>query len=290
MQDPCHTSCDELIAALVTLGKRLGKVSTVPAPAHDMQNGGVERQERAELQERISRWLDPPLAGLGLASLALLVAEFVSDPNGPWVQRLAHLQTAVWVIFASAFALELSLAPSKSTFLRHNWISGVAVLVPPVRSLRLLRAARAARSLSLVRAVTAVNRATRALAQIAERGKLGYALALTVVVWLIGASSVLYFERLEPGTGVRTLSEAMGWSASLLADATPPAVAVSGEAVVTAILLRLYSLGAVGYLTATVAMHLIGVEQERSVARELRAVRLELQRVRDDLEDSRAQH
>src|SRR5687767_9713893 len=125
-----------------------------PARADDMQEQESLR-ERAELQERISRWLDPPLAALGLASLALLVAEFVSDPSGAWAPRVAQLQTAVWVIFAVAFALELALAPSKRTFLRHNWISAVAVLVPPLRSLRAFRAARAIRSLSLVRAVTA---------------------------------------------------------------------------------------------------------------------------------------
>lgn len=244
--------------------------------------------ERAELQERISRWLDPPLAALGLASLALLVAEFVSDPSGAWAPRVAQLQTAVWVIFAVAFALELALAPSKGTFLRHNWISAVAVLVPPLRSLRVLRAARALRSLSLVRAVTAVNRATRALAQIAERGKLGYALALTVIVWLIGSSSVFYFERLEPGSGVLSLSDAIGWSASLLADATPVAAAVSPESAVIAILLRLYSMGAIGYLTATFAMHLIGVDQERTVARELVALRLELERARADAHEANA--
>lgn len=254
-----------------------------------MQEGVAETRERAELQERISRWLDPPLAALGLASLALLVVEFLSDPSGPWTPRVVQLQTAVWVIFAFVFALELALAPSKGAFLRANWISAVAVLVPPLRSLRVLRAARAIRSLSLLRAITAVNRATRALAQIAERGKLGYALALTVVVWLIGASSVFYFERLETGSDVRSFTDAIGWSASLLADTTTPMPAVSAEAIVIAIMLRLYSLGAVGYLTATVAMHLIGVEQERSVARELKAVRLELERVRGALEDSRAQ-
>lgn len=246
------------------------------------------RAERSELQERISRWLDLPLALLALAALALLVIEFVTDPGGSWAPRVAQLQTAVWAVFAIAFGVELALAPSKGHFLRQNWLSAVAVVIPPLRIVRVLRVARAVRGLSLVRSVTAVNRATRALSRIVERGKLGYALAVTVIVAVIGAASALYFERTEATSQIQTFTDALGWSAALLADHSVPVRAVSPEAQVIAILLRLYSLGAVGYLTATFALHLIGGDPERSSADELRLLRREIGELREEIASDRA--
>jgi voltage-gated potassium channel len=78
--------------------------------------------------------------------LALLVVEFLWSLT-PLIEGIG---TAIWVVFLLDFALRFTLAPDKETYLRSNWLTALALLVPAFRvfrTFRVLRAPRATRGL-----------------------------------------------------------------------------------------------------------------------------------------------
>jgi voltage-gated potassium channel len=209
-------------------------------------------------------------------------------PLGPvWQARVAQVQTAIWVIFAIDFVVELLLAPSKLRYLRNNWLVAISVVLPAFRTLRVLRAAHAVRSLSLVRLITVVNRGGRALEHVVRRGQLGYVLALTVVVTLAGAGGVLYFEAGEPGASIQTATDALWWAATLITTINSSLAVVTGEGRIIGVLLRLYALGLSGYVTAVIAVQVFGIGQ--SGQDDVQALRAEIWRLREEIEKARGE-
>src|SRR5581483_8919291 len=63
----------------------------------------------------------------------------------------------------------VALAPSKLHYLKRNWLTAVAVVLPTLRAVRVLRVARALRGMSLLRLLTTLNRGSRALGHIVRR-------------------------------------------------------------------------------------------------------------------------
>src|SRR5436853_4911889 len=97
------------------------------------------RRQRYELLRRVSRWLDTPLVVLSLVMLVLMVAELAVPLSPTWARRVGQAETAIWLLFAFAFALELLLAPSKVAYLKHNWLTALSVVLPTLRVVRVLR-------------------------------------------------------------------------------------------------------------------------------------------------------
>lgn len=116
-------------------------------------------QNRYELLQQLEDFLDLPLAILGFAWLALLVADLV------WglTSALETLLVTIWIIFVADFLLELLLAPKKGFFLKANWLTIIALIVPAVRVFRILRIFRFARGLTLARIVSSINRSMKSL-------------------------------------------------------------------------------------------------------------------------------
>ena len=107
---------------------------------------------------------------LSFVWLVLVVVEIVWGST----RLLEVFGTAIWIAFILEFALQFSLAPHKTGFLRRNWIAVIALVAPAfrmLRALRFLRAARAVRGLRLVRIVGTANRGINALrASLGRRG------------------------------------------------------------------------------------------------------------------------
>jgi voltage-gated potassium channel len=245
--------------------------------------------EPQELRERLASWLHGPLTFLGLVNLALVIVDLTAL-GGRWSEPLSFLAVAVWIVFGAAFFTQLLLAPSKPRYLRDNWLTAVAVLLPALRVLRVVRvlqSLRVLRGLSLLRIATALNRATRGLEQVLGKGGFGYVLAIGAVVTITGSAGVYYFERNQPGASIQNLGDALWWGLSILTTVNSQFEATTPEGRTISFVLRLFGLAVSGYVTAIIAAHLLGARFDRGpeAERELSALRAENEALRRALAD-----
>lgn len=232
---------------------------------------------------------------LGFVWLALLVLEFTRGLS-PFLEAMG---TIIWIIFILDFSLKLILAPQKLAYLKSNWLTAVALLVPALRVfrifrvVRLLRIARAARGLRLVRVITSLNRGMRALGASMGRRGFGYVLALSFIVVLSGAAGMYAFENEIPG-GLNTYGESLWWTAMLLTSIGSEYWPKTAEGRALCFILSLYGFAVFGYVTATLATFFIGRDAENQEAElvgaksvealreEIAGLRLEIRALRKD--------
>ncbi|MDQ3013535.1 MAG: ion transporter [Acidobacteriota bacterium] len=224
-------------------------------------------QERYEVLQRLEDWLETPMLVLGFVWLALLVVEFTWGLS----PLLETAGTVIWIIFIVDFGVKLLLAPHKLAYLKSNWLTVIALLVPAlrvfriVRVVRLLRVARAARGLRMVRVVTSLNRGMKALGSSLGRRGFGYVLGLSGLVTFAGAAGMFAFEKEVP-TGFKTYGEALWWTAMLLTSIGSEYWPHTGEGRVLCFLLSLYGFAVFGYVTATLATFFVGRDAENEEA------------------------
>lgn len=236
------------------------------------------RDQRQTLLAHIDAILDGPMVALSFAWVGLVVVELISGALPPF------LEAAVWVIwglFFLDFALELWIAPDKSRYLRTHVLTVISLLLPAFRLLRvfaafrLLRAARVVRSVGLARILTSVNRGLGSIRATAARRGLGYVIAATILVMLVGSAGMASLERPAPATSTpategapsqssfEDFGSALWWTASAMTTGAPSEPATA-EGKILGWFLSLYGLGIFGYLTATLASHFIGQDRDRS--------------------------
>ncbi len=203
-------------------------------------------------------WLDGPMLLLSFLWLVLVVYELAAGTSA----LLETFGTAIWIAFLLEFALRLALAPEKLPFLRRNWLTIIALVVPAFRLLRgfrLLRLARVARGSRLVRIVGTANRGMNALRASLRRRGLGYVLAATALVILLGSGGMLAFEPAhEVEGGFEHYGEALWWTAMLLTSLGSEYWPRTLEGRVLCFLLALYGLAVFGYITASFASFFVG--------------------------------
>jgi voltage-gated potassium channel len=215
--------------------------------------------ERNEILNRLENWLETPMIVLGFLWLALLIVELRWGLN----LFLEMLGTVIWGIFILDFVVRLVIAPHKVSYLKSNWLTVIALIVPAlrilriVRVLRVLRVARAARGLRLLRVVTSLNRGMKAISASFGRRGFGYILALTLIVNLAGAAGMYAFEHEMP-RGFDSYGAALWWTAMLLTSMGTEYWPQTAEGRVLCFLLSLYGLAVFGYVTAALASYFIG--------------------------------
>ena len=232
-------------------------------PNSDLQTERLQ-QERYELLQRLTDWLETPMLVLGFGWLALLGMELIWGLS----PELELLGTVIWVIFILDFLLKFTLAPGKLAFLKSNIVTLISLLVPALRLFRLarvFRAARAVRGLRLVKVVGSLNRGMKALAASFGRRGVSYVLGLTGLVLLVGAAGMYAFEKDVPG-GLRTYPEALWWTAMLLTSMGSEYWPRTGEGQALCLLLALYGFAVFGYFTATLASFFMGRDAENPEA------------------------
>lgn len=245
--------------------------------------------ERWEALEQLEAWLRTPMLLLSLVWLVIVVIELTAGGNS----ALTAVGTIVWVIFIAEFAVRFALAPEKRPFLRANWLTLIALLVPALRLFRtfaVLRAARVLRGVRLVRIVGTANRGMNALRAALKRRGFGYVLGLTVLVTLLGAAGMLSFEPAgEVAGGFTSYGHALWWTGMLIASIGTDFWPATAEGRLLSSLLALYGLAVFGYVAATFASFFIGrdaVSSEGEVAgsAEIGALRAEIAALRAALE------
>jgi voltage-gated potassium channel len=259
--------------------------SALPAPG---------ARQRWRTLRQLEQWLEGPMLVLSFVWLALLLVELVWGES----QLFETLGTAIWAAFLADFLLRFALAPGKLRFLRGDWLTLVALLVPALRLFRflhVLRVARAARGIRLVNIVGSVNRGMNALRRSLGRRKFGYVLSLTVLVTLLGAGGMLALEppgATAAGSGFSGYADALWWTAMLITTIGSQYWPQTPEGRVLCFLLSVYGFAVFGYVTATLATFFIGRDApaERADAganREIAALRRDIAALREELRRGR---
>ena len=261
---------------------RRGPEETKPA-----RPGALDR-ERTRLALRISRALSKPMTVLGFVWLVLLVLDLTRGLS-PFLSRVNYV---IWGLFVVQFLVEFIVAPRKSTYLRHNWLTAVALILPAARVLRTVRALRALRALRgarLVRVVSTANRGMRTLGRIMGRRGAGYVVSLTLVITVAGAAGMYAFERDVVGTGIGSFGAALWWTAMTLTTMGTDYFPKSAEGRLLCLLLATYGFAVFGYVTATVASFFVARDADTDTgeiagARQLEGLTREVAELRRALE------
>ena len=220
----------------------------------------------AEEREQIAHLVEITLTVLSALFLVLLLVEFaapLSPAQSRWLELVGWF---IGLVFAVDFVVRFALAEAKLRYLRHNWLTALALVLPAFRVFRLTRAVRAVRSLRLARLVTGTNRGTRALRRLSGVAGGGYVVLLTVVVWLLSAAGIVYLERGQSQANVTSFPEALWWSATTLIQQGSERHPVTAEGRVLAVLLMIFALAISGYITAALAAFLLGRRQDQAAA------------------------
>ncbi|HVL75476.1 MAG TPA: potassium channel family protein [Noviherbaspirillum sp.] len=246
-------------------------------------------KDRLQILHRLERALEAPMIILGGVWLILMVLElgWSLAPGG------ARLVNAIWIIFILDFLLRFSLAPRKLAYLRRNWLTAIALVLPAVRTLRMLRMLRLLRGLRLVRIVSSVNRSMKALGKTMRRRGFGYVVALTVIVTLAGAAGMLNFERQVPHeAGLHDFWSALWWTAMMMTTMGSEYWPRTPEGRALGLFLAVYAFAVFGYVTGTIATYFIGrdAEEERSSASKdgIAALQAEIRALREEVRSLRA--
>ena len=251
-------------------------------------DGPDDRTERLEALHHLDEWLETPMLLLSFVWLVLVLVELVWGSS----RLLDVFGTIIWVVLIAEFGLRLALAPDKLRFLRGNLITIIALVVPAFRMLRafrLFRLAGTARGLRLVKIVGTANRGMNALRKSLGRRGLGYVLATTVLVALLGAAGMLAFEPAQEVEGGFTgYGHALWWTAMLLTTMGSESWPKTVEGRLLCFLLALYGFAVFGYITASFASFFVGQEAQAKEsdiagAGDIRELRDEIARLRADL-------
>ena len=219
--------------------------------------------------EQIDSALSGVMVLLSAAWIALVVVEMAGDGLPPSLEVALWV---IWAIFIADFLLEFTIAPIKTQYLRTHWLTVLSLVLPALRilrlapALRLIRAGRVVRGVGLLRVLTSINRGLASLRATAARRGVGYVIAATALVMVVGAAGMAFFESSTPVDGypdpvaeapeIRDYGDAFWWTAYAMTTGAPNTPATS-EGKILGWLLSLFGLGVFGYLTATLASHFI---------------------------------
>ncbi|MBL8443511.1 MAG: ion transporter [Zoogloeaceae bacterium] len=267
----------------------MNDAATSENPDAKVVDAQVLKRERYELLERLEDWLETPMLVLAFAWLVLLVMELVRGES----QLFFYLGTIIWIIFILDFAVKLVLAPDKVVYLKRNWLTAIAQLIPALRifrvfrAFRLLRLARAGRGLRLVRVVSSLNRGMKALGASLSRRGFGYVVALTVLVTIAGAARIYAFENEAPG-GPNSFGESLWWTSMIMTTMGPQYWPQTAEGRLLCVFLALYAFGIFGYVTAALATFFVGrdadsADAELAGAKQLAVLSDEVMALRDEI-------
>lgn len=245
-------------------------------------------EDRWAVLHALEDWLETPMLVLSFVWLVLVLVELTVGT----FQLLETFGLAIWAVFVAEFLLRLALAPEKLAFLRRNWLTIISLVVPAfrlMRGLRLLRLARVARGARLVRVVGTANRGMNALRASLSRRGLGYVMAMTALVTLLGAGGMVTFESArDVEGGFANYGEALWWTGMLVATMGSEFWPHTAEGRILCFLLAIYGFAVFGYITASFASFFVGrdaaaPDSDTPGVADLAALREEIAALRRDL-------
>ena len=212
-------------------------------------------RERCEILQQIEDWLEMPMLLLSFVWTALLIIEFVGGIS----PLLNTISIIIWIIFILNFALRLLLSPHRLNYLKQNWPTAIALLLPALwifraaRIIRVLGTARGLQGIQLFRVLAGINRGMKAIAKSADRRGLGYVVASSILVALVGAAGMYRFERNIDGSTLLSYGDAIWWTAMMMTTMGSDYFPKTPGGRVLCFLLAVYAAAIFGYVTANIA-------------------------------------
>jgi voltage-gated potassium channel len=246
---------------------------------------------RVRILRDLETWAEGPIRMLSFAWVLLVLGQLLH----PGVRLLETFGTAIWAIFIIEFLVRVSLAPHKLRFLRQNWLTAMALLVPGLRLAPMLRALPFLTALGggqVLVLLGTVNRTMIALREGLGRRKVAFVMVLTVVVLALGAAGMLRFEPHASKTGVEGFTgygDALWWTGMLMTTIGSAYWPQTSAGRVLGFLLSVYSIGVFGYLTAALSSFFVGQDAASNDgpiagADDITDLRAELAAIRRELE------
>lgn len=239
-------------------------------------------RERWNLIISIKKTITPLMDALAFIWLGLTVYELSKGLN----RNLEIVVTSIWIIFALHFLTELLLAPVKRTYLKHNWLTAISLVLPAIRVFKFLRVFRylkTIKGLSLVKILSSVNRGMRSLSKKLAARVFIYVMCLTLMVVFTGAAGILNFEN-GYTSYFKGFGSALWWSAMMVTTMGSDYFPKSSEGRTLALILAVYGFAVFGYVAATFASFLISrvknEEKATNLAEEIKILRAELKELK----------
>ncbi len=105
---------------------------------------------------KLEEQLEIPMFILALVWLYLFIVELVKGLT-QFQETLIYI---IWGLFILEFLLKITLAPRKISFVKSNWITVIALLVPALRILRILNALRILQSVRVINSTRVIRAIT----------------------------------------------------------------------------------------------------------------------------------
>jgi len=240
------------------------------------------------LLSRVNKALEVPMTTLAFIWLIITILEFTRGLP----LLFSKVVPFIWALFILQFVLEIILAPNKWTYLKHHWLTAIALILPAFRVIRLFRFIRYMRFLrgaTLVRVVTSINRGMTALRKSLAKRAVSYVISLTAIVIFASAAGIMALEKNYSSYFKEGYTTALWWSSMMITTMGSDYFPKSPEGRALALLLAVYGFAIFGYLTAVVAKFFIDKdnfkEEEGSVQKlekELREIKAMLQKLQQN--------
>ncbi|HEX5414246.1 MAG TPA: ion transporter [Chloroflexota bacterium] len=226
-----------------------------------------------------------PLDILAIIWAILLVVDLVGRLPPSVTTWTLLAEGVIWLIFAIDFVVELLIAPDRVRFIRTHPLLLLSLVIPFARIFAVASFLFLLRPTLLIRTLMVINRASRSARELLREYQLGYVAALVLLVEFVGAAAILFFERDEPGTGFTSYGNALWWTANMLTTVNAGPEPVTTEGRILALLLRVFAVILVAYVTGSVTSYLVTRKNNRRpILRSVDELDAELDRFRSVLE------
>ncbi len=213
--------------------------------------------QREDLLFKIEKALRGPMIVLGFVWIVLIVIEFLEGLS----RALKVATTAIWIAFILDFILRFSIAPKKKQFLKHNWLTSLALIVPALRVFQfvgILRLLTASGGLSIVQIMGTLNRGMNDLGATLGRRGFQYVSLLTLIVVFVGAAGIYGFEhKVSASNGIHNYGTAIYWTLMMISTIGSDYWPQTPGGKILTVLLSFYAVAILGYIAASLATFFI---------------------------------